>query len=154
MNRNTAILIAMTVAMAITGCSGPSSIGSSRMELRAEKISVPIPPGWVLDSSQMCHRNDSTGILMIEPLDGIRFVDRADAMSAEWSATVRSRTELRIGDHDAIRVTLDIGTGAVIDRLYIALGDSIVWVSFSVPETDHPTEAPAIDHALQAVTIG
>ncbi len=154
MNRNTAVLIAMILIMAITGCSGPSSIGSSRMELRAEKVSVPIPPGWVLDSSQMCHRNDSTGILMIEPLDGIRFVDRADAMSAEWSATVRSRTQIRLGDHDAIRVTLDVGTGAVIDRLYIDMGDSIVWVSFSVPEPDHPVEAPAIDRVLLASKIG
>lgn len=112
-----------------------------------------IPNGWTLDNDQMCHKGDYTGIVMMETLDGRSLNDRADEMSAEFGSRVIATERLRISDRDAIRTSLELQSGDMMERLYLSNHDAIIWISFSVSKSTHPQEKQAIDHAFQSVKI-
>jgi len=125
------------------------------MEMPEPGVSMEIPAGWVLDNPHVCHKGrGSTGVILVEPLEGKTFAELAAQLSAEFGGQVLSQESLKICGYDALRAHVRVRTGVHLLRVYIHKGDNVICVSFATESEEAFSKCEAaLLKSIDSITI-
>jgi len=150
------MMVAVLVAGLLAGCGRGGGGRADVMSIPELGVSMAAPSGWRVDRDApgMCVKGDYMGLLASEPLAGKPFAEAADAMSAEFGATVVARRQTKVGDRDAIEAVIDDPGGMRVLRLYVDFGPELAYVSYAVLKDEFPDHEAAFRASLASLRVG
>jgi hypothetical protein len=153
------LLISVTTVFLIllfSGCGKGSIPAGAIIDAPEIGFQMRVPTGWQIDRNnpRMCWKDNSTGIILDEPLDGKSFEEYVRHLSNANYGQVISSSPVSINGFDAIRSVIDYpDAGSKSLKAYIHKNDKLIEVSFVAPMEDFPKYEGAFLDSLSSITI-
>ncbi len=113
-------------------------------------LTMHAPSGWRVHGGQaalICSKNDNTGVMVIEPLEGKVFGEYARELAAQFGGNVISITPLSVSGHD------DPMQGSKSLRIYIHRNDELIEISFTTLAGDFAKYESSLQDSLASIDI-
>lgn len=138
----------------VPGCDSETGTDKNTLEIPELGVSMTIPAGWVRDDSGLCHKDEYTGILMSEDINGKTFEQFAYELSTAFGSEIMSKRTLKIDGYDAIEVVArSPSAGSVIIGRYVLKGTKVIYASFVTSINDYSKYQSAIQKSLESMKI-
>ena len=150
-----AVVAAVLVAF-VVGCGGKGSPVGEKITVPELGLSLKVPRGWKVDkhNPRLCFKDNSTGLVMDEPLEGRDFEEYVDEICRDFRGQVISKESVNVGGYAAFRVVVDHpDKGSRLMGLFIEKGDRLIEVSFVVPRDDFEKYKASLMEALDSVKV-
>ncbi len=150
-------LCAVFAVLTLLGCGGAGTQWKPAIEVPEQGITMNAPPGWRVHgpgSALICSKNDSTGIIIAEQLEGRVFEEYVKQLSEASGGKVISSTAVSVSGYDAVRAVVEHpSAGSKSMQLYIHKGDELIQISFTAPAGDFPGYETSLYDSIASVKI-
>ncbi len=139
------------------GCGGAGMERTGGIEAPGQGLRMNAPSGWRVhgpDSALVCSKNSSTGIILVEPLEGRVFGEYVRELSEDFGGKVISSAPISVSGYDAVRAVVEHpAAGSKSLHVYIHKGDELIQISFTAPAEDFPGYESSLNDSVASIRI-